>query len=274
MLARALRVVRLVVLQVLDERVVSRLGRQRGDPLHGVALHTAGLGRAGERLPGHRRALQVVRVEEAAVEVLGGVRLVVADRPRVALVRLGMVVHRRADELGRVDGEGDGRALLGDLGGHSGEIRDPDGPAGMVGAADHVAHVVEEQRGRADEREVVAAGLDDRVAGLALVQVRVDEVDGDLPAGEPAVLVDVVAKPRTAATGPANSPGCNGLSTSATTAMRIVVAVTPTSVGWGGVVCAGAGTLAAPSTSPTTASSVTSLGVIASPRSLWPFILA
>ena len=72
------------------------------------------------------------------------------------------------------------------------------GQAGLralgVGARKHVVDVVEEQRAGADDGEVVLARLDDRVAGLVAVEFRVEEVDDDLAAGEPTLLVDVLAE--------------------------------------------------------------------------------
>ena len=49
----------------------------------------------------------------------------------------------------------------------------------------------------------------------------------------PPLALMYFAAPRTESTADWNSPGANGLSTSATTAMRMVSAVTPTSVAFG-----------------------------------------
>ena len=52
---------------------------------------------------------------------------------------------------------------------------------------------MEQQGARAGQRQVVAARLDDRVPSIVRVQLRVDEVDLDLPSRDPAIGVHVLA---------------------------------------------------------------------------------
>ncbi len=125
------------------------------------------------------------------MEVLAVLRLVIEGPPHVRLVGLGMVILGRADDRGRVDRVRGGGALLGQLGGDEREVRQPGGRAGLVDAALDVGHVVQEDRRRPDEREVVGARLDDGVAGVGRAEVRVDEVDDDFPSCEPPVRVGV-----------------------------------------------------------------------------------
>ena len=94
--------------------------------------------------------------------------------------------------------------------------------------------LLRKMRRRPDDREVLGARLDERVARVVGAEVRVDEVDDDLAAGEAAVLVDVSwPSPSTPSTEPWKSPGAIGFSTSAITAIRISSAVMPISVASG-----------------------------------------
>ena len=67
-------------------------------------------------------------------------------------------------------------------------------PVGLPALSLHCSagcHVVEEQRGRADQRERVAARRGDGVLRVVGGQLRVERLHDDLAAGEPAVGVDV-----------------------------------------------------------------------------------
>ena len=155
-------------------------------PLPGV-LHLRH--RAAVRVLGR---LQVTGVDVAAVELLAELLLVVERAPDVRLVGLRVLVLRGADERRRVHRVRRRRTLLDDLGADHREVGDAGRGARLVRAVLHVVDLVEEDRRRTDEREVLRAGLDDRVARLVLAQLRVDEVDRDLAAREAAVRVDVL----------------------------------------------------------------------------------
>ena len=103
-----------------------------------------------------------------------------------------MLILRVAHELRRVDRVRDRRALLRGLGRDDRQVRKTGRCAVDVGAVDLVVDVLEEQRRGADDREVLAARLDERVARVGVGEVRVEEVDDDLAAREPALLVDVL----------------------------------------------------------------------------------
>ena len=134
------------------------------------------------------------------LHVVAGVAL-----PRV--VRLRVVVLGRAVEPDRDHRERHRRAQVVHLGLQQRYVGQTRRAAGLVDTADHRLDVVEEQRGRADDGEVLLAGLDERVAGFVRAQARIDEVDCHPAAGDAAVGVDEFGEGPDAVDGPGEEAG-------------------------------------------------------------------
>src|SRR6266540_4892062 len=188
----ALPVRRIVLLDRLGDRRVVALRRQRGDleevlVLLDPALHVPRRHR-GRRVD---RRLEVAREHPDPVQILV-LLLVVEDLTHPGRVRLRMLVLRRAVEGARDHREGDLRALVLHLGLERGHVGQPGRLPHLVDALLQRLDVVQEQRARPDDREVLLTRPDDRVAGLVGAQVRVDEVDLDVAPCELAVAVDVL----------------------------------------------------------------------------------
>ena len=129
----------------------------------------------------------------------------------VAVVRLRRLVLRAADELRRAHGEGHRRTGLRDPGGDARQVGDAGRGPRLVDAVDLVVDVAQEQHEGTNHREIVLARGDDRVAGLVGVQVRVDEVDDELAAGDTAsagFAVEVLRRALHAVGGALEQSGC------------------------------------------------------------------
>src|SRR5262245_7238267 len=190
----ALAVRRVVLLDRLGDRRVIALRRLRRDleevfVLFDARLHVAGRDGSGRV----HRGLQVAGEDPDPVQILV-LLLVVEDLPDPGRVGLGMLVPRGAVQRARDDRERDRRALVGGLGLERRDVGKPRRLSGLVDALLERLDVVEEQRVRPDDREVLLARPDDGVAGLVGAELRVDEVDLDVPPGELAVAVDVLAE--------------------------------------------------------------------------------
>ena len=81
---------------------------------------------------------------------------------------------------------------MGDLGGDVADVGDARGGARLVGAAVEVARVEGEQHGGAHEGQGRLAGLEEALDRRRRGELRVVELDLDLPAGEAAVGVDLL----------------------------------------------------------------------------------
>ncbi len=109
---------------------------------------------------------------------------------RLHEVGLRTLIARGADQLVGEHRVRDGRALVRFLRLHQRHVGQTGGGSTLVGAARHRGDVVEEQRRRPDDREVLLARADQRVARLVRAQMRVDEVDLHPAAGQSTAAVD------------------------------------------------------------------------------------
>jgi hypothetical protein len=107
----------------------------------------------------------------------------------------GVLVLRRTDELRWRHRVRDRRALLHDLGGHEREVGNSGRITVGVRAGHLIVDVVQEQGRRADHGEVFLARLDDGVSRVVCTELRVDEVDDDLPPREAPVGIDELRDP-------------------------------------------------------------------------------
>ena len=114
----------------------------------------------------------------------------VTDLARLHEVRLRMLVARGADQLVGEHRVRDGGALVRFLGLHQRHVRETGRATRLVLTAGHGADVVEEQRRRSHDGEVLLARPDQCVPRFVGAQVRVDEVDLHLAAGQAAATVD------------------------------------------------------------------------------------
>src|SRR6266511_4883046 len=191
----ALPVRRVVLLDRLGHRRVLALGCEPRDLEEVLVLLDPGLHVPGcDRRRRVDRRLEVAREHPDAVEILV-LLLVVPDLPNPGGVRLRVVVLGGAVERAGDHRERDLRALVRHLGLERGHIGEPGHLAGLVDALLHRLHVVEEQCVGSDDREVLLARPDHGVAGLGGAQLRVDEVDLDIAAGQLALgAVDVLGE--------------------------------------------------------------------------------
>jgi hypothetical protein len=97
-----------------------------------------------------------------------------------------------ADHLWGRDRERLVGTLLDERGRDEWNIGDAGSGTGAVLAIAHVVNTREEHRRRADHRKIIPAGLDLGVLGLVGVQLRIEEVNHQLAACQPAVRVDVL----------------------------------------------------------------------------------
>ena len=105
-----------------------------------------------------------------------------------------VLVDRVALHLRRVRRERLRRARFDEARDQAADVGDPGRLPLAVRAVHHVVDLGDEQRGGADEREVLLARLDERVAGLVGVELGVVDVDDELPAGDAAVRIDVLRR--------------------------------------------------------------------------------
>src|SRR5256884_5349367 len=188
----ALPVRRVVLLDRLGHRRVVALGCESRDLEEVLVLLDAGLHvpRRDRRRRVDRR-LEVAREHPDAVQILV-LLLVVQDLAHPGRVRLRVLVRRGAVERARDHREGDLRALVRHLGLQRRHVGQPGRLTNFVDALLERLDVVEEQGSRPDDREVLLARPDDRVAGLVSAQARVDEVDLDVATRQLAVAVLVL----------------------------------------------------------------------------------
>ena len=184
-----------VVLHLLDDRRVRGLGA--------AAAHRNGVGDVDPRLlrqqteyrGGGRRRLGVGTDDEWPLQALAVLLHVVLRITDLALVPLRRLVDRGAVDLAARDREAHGVARLDRAGRHRRDVRESRRRARLVRAVGHVVEARDEERPVADHGEVVLAGRDEPVAGVVRVEMRVDEVEHELPPGDTAVGVDVLDRP-------------------------------------------------------------------------------
>ena len=99
----------------------------------------------------------------------------------------------------------------------------------LVLAVDGVVEASDQEGRVGHHREVVPARGDEPVPGVVGVEVRVDEVEDELAAADATVALMYFTAAVAPSTPPWKRPGANALSTSATMAMWISLAVTPIS---------------------------------------------
>ena len=141
-----------------------------------------------------------------------------------------------AIELRWIHGKRHRRAALRHTDRERGKIGKTGRCARLVFAGHLVVDVGRERHCAADHREVLLTRRDDVIARCRRIELRVGEVDNDLAPGDAAttgLLLRYLAAARTPSTAPLKSPGASGVSTSASTAMWISVALMPTSVAFG-----------------------------------------
>src|SRR5918994_701009 len=182
----------LVLHGLRDGRVVA-LGRERRLPDRlFVGLDARLLLAHGDRQGCGDRGPQVARDHPDAMEVLV-LRLEVVDLTHTGLVRLRLLVLRRAVERGRDHRVRDRRALVRHLRLQGGDVGQAGHLPGLVDAGLERLNVVQEERARANDGEVLLARLDHGIAGLVGAQLRVDEIDLDVAPGQLALgAVDVL----------------------------------------------------------------------------------